>query len=277
MDILVLAKQVPGSQNVAVDPETGVLKRPAHGNKINPYDLFALETGLLIKERTGGTLAVLTMGPAQAGAILREAFAMGADEGYLLADRRLAGSDVLATSYALSQAIKTMKPFDLILCGKQTTDGDTAQVPPALSQWMRLPMAAWVSSIEPLEDNTLRATQDFGSVIYVVRLPLPCIVSIGSVALQPRLPSYKLYKQTIDREIHVITVDDFSDRDPSKYGLEGSPTKVERIFPPPRGGEREVWDCSVETAAQKLASMLKKLKIVPNHNTMTAGGSYACR
>lgn len=262
MRILVLIKQVPGSRQVDMDPETGVLKRSAHDNKMNPYDLIALEMGLRLKERAGGVLAVLTMGPAQAEEILREAFAMGADEGFLLTDRRLAGSDVLATSFALSQAIATMEPFDLVLCGKQTTDGDTAQVPPAISQWMGLPVASWVRTIEPADGNTLRMTQDLGSVIYTVRLPLPCVISVDSDALQPRLPSYKLHKQTRGRAVRVITADDFPDNDASKYGLEGSPTKVERIFPPPRNEQSEMWNDPAELASEKLYSMLTDLKIV---------------
>ena len=128
MDIMVLIKQVPMSSDLGMDEETGVIKRESGDTKMNPYDLYALETAFRIREETGGTVSVLTMGPPQAEQVIREAFMMGADKGYLLTDPAFAGSDVLATSYALAQGIQTIRDFNLIICGKQTTDGDTAQV-----------------------------------------------------------------------------------------------------------------------------------------------------
>ncbi|MBQ1336082.1 MAG: electron transfer flavoprotein subunit beta/FixA family protein, partial [Selenomonadaceae bacterium] len=134
MEILVCIKQVPGSNKVEVDPVTGVLKRNCADAKMNPYDLFALETGLKLREEYGGNVSVLTMGPPQAKAVLYEAFAMGADKGALITDRKFGGADVLATSYTLSQGIRKFGKFDLIICGLQTTDGDTAQVGPEVSE-----------------------------------------------------------------------------------------------------------------------------------------------
>ncbi|NLE69503.1 MAG: electron transfer flavoprotein subunit beta/FixA family protein, partial [Clostridiales bacterium] len=134
MKIFVCIKQVPATSEVAVDEETGVLQRSGVASKMNPFDLFALETALRLKEAGGGSVTVGTMGPPQARDIIQEAFMMGADEGYLFSDRRLAGADVLATSYTLSQAIRSLGDYDLILCGKQTTDGDTAQVGPAIAE-----------------------------------------------------------------------------------------------------------------------------------------------
>ena len=139
MDIFVCIKQVPATTQVQVDEKTGVLKRSGVASKMNPYDLYALETALRLREKHGGTVTVGTMGPPQAQDIIREAYMMGADRGYVFSDRRLGGADVLATSYTLSQAIRSTGNYDLILCGKQTTDGDTAQVGPAIAEHMGIP------------------------------------------------------------------------------------------------------------------------------------------
>ena len=128
MNITVCIKQVPGSNKVEVDPVTGVLKRDGADSKMNPYDLYALEAAVRLKEKHGGHISVITMGPPSAEEVIREAFALGADEGYLITDRKFAGADVLATAYTISQGVKMAGHFDVILTGKQTTDGDTAQV-----------------------------------------------------------------------------------------------------------------------------------------------------
>ena len=127
MKIVVCMKQVPATSKVDIDPETGAMKRMSGETRTNPYDLFALETALAIREKTGGTVTVLTMGPSQAEEMIRDAYTMGADEGVILSDRKFAGADVLATSYALAQGIQVIGGADLIICGRQTTDGDTAQ------------------------------------------------------------------------------------------------------------------------------------------------------
>ena len=174
MRILVCVKQVPATAHVTVDEKTGVLQREGVESKLNPYDLFALETALRLREEAGGTVTAITMGPPQAQAAIRETFWMGADEGYVLADRRLAGADVLATSYALSQGIAAIGAFDVILCGKQTTDGDTAQVGPALAEHLGLPHAAWVSRLERAEGGLI-AYQELQSAIHAVFLPFPAV------------------------------------------------------------------------------------------------------
>ena len=133
MNIFVCLKQVPATNKVQVDEKTGVLKRSGVAGKMNPFDLYALESALRLREQHGGKITVGTMGPPQAAAIIREAYMMGADEGYVFSDRRLGGADVLATAYTLSQAIRSVGDFDLILCGKQTTDGDTAR--PSRNTW----------------------------------------------------------------------------------------------------------------------------------------------
>lgn len=142
MNILVCIKQVPGTSKVEVDPVTGVLKRDGIDSKMNPYDLYALETALRIREEKGGTIKVLSMGPPQALSVIKEAYSMGVDDGVLLSDRKFGGADVLATSYTLSQGVRKMGDFDLIICGKQTTDGDTAQVGAEIAEYLGIPHAA---------------------------------------------------------------------------------------------------------------------------------------
>ena len=259
MNILVCIKQVPGSNKVEVDPVTGVLKRNSADAKLNPYDLYALETGLRLREQYGGSVSVLTMGPPQAKAILYEAFAMGADRGCLITDRKFGGADVLATSYTLAQAIQSVGDFDLILCGKQTTDGDTAQVGPAIAEHMGIPHAAWVSKLT-VRDGGLDAEQQLQDVIETVHIPFPCLITVEQDIYMPRLPSLKTARLVKDREIHIQGLDSFLDTDESHYGLSGSPTQVERIFPPDNDVKHEVWDGA--DSADRLYRQLKSWKFV---------------
>ena len=187
-----------------------------------------VETALRLKARYGGTVTVGTMGPPQAQAIIREAYMMGADEGYVFSDRRLGGADVLATSYTLSQAIQSVGDFDLILCGKQTTDGDTAQVGPAIAEHMGIPHAAWVSRID-VSDDGIDVEQQLQDVIETVHMPFPCLVTVEQDIFMPRLPSLKVEREIREKPIHIQGLDTFLDTDPSHYGLSGSPTQVERI------------------------------------------------
>ena len=242
MTIGVIIKQVPLTSDVAIDPVTGVIQRESGETKMNPYDLYALETALRLVKEYGGTTSVLTMGPPQAEAIIREAYAMGIDEGHLLSDRAFAGSDVLATSHALSQGIMTLDPFDLIICGKQTTDGDTAQVGPECSEFLHIPCVAAVRRIEGCSDGTITITNDDGANLVSMKVRLPALLSVEKDLYQPRLPSYVRRKETLQRKIRKITLQDLSDREPSHYGLEGSPTQVRKIFPPERNEEFELWE-----------------------------------
>ena len=177
MKIFVCIKQVPATNQVQVDEKTGVLKRSGVAAKMNPYDLYALETALRLKAQHGGTVTVGTMGPPQAQTIIREAYMMGADDGYVFSDRRLGGADVLATSYTLAQAIRSTGDYELILCGKQTTDGDTAQVGPAIAEHLGIPHAAWVNRLTVTGDG-VDACQQLQDVIETVHMPFPCLVTV---------------------------------------------------------------------------------------------------
>ena len=197
MKIVVCMKQVPATSKVDIDPETGAMKRMSGETRTNPYDLFALETALAIREKTGGTVTVLTMGPPQAEEMIRDAYTMGADEGVILSDRKFAGADVLATSYALAQGIQVIGGADLIICGRQTTDGDTAQVGPAIAEHLTIPHAAWVAEIMDVNEKSIQVRQDLVSVSQVSEIPYPCLLTIDKDTCVPRLPSYLLKKEKL--------------------------------------------------------------------------------
>lgn len=263
MEILVLLKQVPESNKVEVDPVTGVLKRSGAASKMNPYDLYALEAALRLREAHGGQVSVLTMGPPQASQIIREAYAMGADRGILLTDRRFGGADVLATSYTLSQGIRKAGEFQLILCGKQTTDGDTAQVGPEVAEFLGIPSLANVTEILSAQEGAILVRVDMGAQVETARLAFPCLLSVDKDIYQPRLPSYVRRQATKDLDILQMSLADMEDQDEAHYGLNGSPTQVQRIFPPPAQGERELWQGSGEELAGRLYGLLKKRKLLP--------------
>lgn len=262
MNILVCIKQVPESNKVEVDPKTGVLKRNGAASKMNPYDLYALETAMRLKEELGGEVSVITMGPPQAAQVIREAYAMGADHGTLISDRRFGGADVLATSYTLAQGIKKMGDFDLILCGKQTTDGDTAQVGPEISEWLGIPSVSNVRKITEADGQNITVEMDMPDDIEITRIAYPCLLAVDKDIFQPRLPSYVRKTEKADTEITMLSLDDMDDRDETHYGLNGSPTQVQKIFPPETNHHRELWNEEGSILSEKLFQKVKELKFV---------------
>ena len=262
MKILVCIKQVPSSNKVEVDPVTGVLKRNSAEAKMNPYDLFALETGLRLREKYGGNLSVLTMGPPQATSIIYEAFAMGADDGGLITDRKFGGSDVLATSYTISQGIRKFGKFDIIICGLQTTDGDTAQVGPEVSEMLGIPCVCNVRAIDKVEDSHIIVDMEMSEDIEKLKIPFPCLITVQKDIYEPRLPSYKKQKATANREISRYSLNDMEDKNEKHYGLDGSPTNVQRIFPPTSNKVQEMWTGTGEDLSDRIFDALKKMKFV---------------
>lgn len=262
MNIIVCVKQVPETNKAEVDPVTGVIKREGFDAKTNPYDLYALETALRLKEKYSGTVTVITMGPGQAEDVIKEAYSMGADNGILISDRRFAGSDVLATSYALSQGIKSSGGFDLIICGKQTTDGDTAQVGPEIGEHLNIPSVANVLEIIDVRDNKITVKTDMPATVETIRVTLPCLLCVSENIFQPRLPSYIKKHETKDKPVKILTLDDFTDKGPEKYGLDGSPTRVKRIFPPEVNDRREMIHGTSNELAGKIYSTLSDLKLI---------------
>lgn len=263
MTILVCVKQVPSTNKAEVDEETGVLKRAGVASKLNPYDLFALETAFTLAEETGGTVKTLSMGPPQAKDALKETLWMGAKEGVLLCDHAFAGADVAATSYALALGVKEIGRFDLILCGKQTTDGDTAQVGPELAERLNIEHATNVVRIDRTDTSGITVTIDLDSVLQTQRMEFPCLLTIDKDANTPRLPSYRR-KKSIDaqKDITVYAVCDLAESDETKLGLKGSPTQVERIFPPENHVEKLTLNGTGAELADAMYHLLHDLKFV---------------
>ena len=259
MRMLVCIKQVPESSQVEVD-ENGVLQRSGVDSKMNPYDLYALETAIRLREVLGGTVGVVTMGPPQAQSIIREAYMLGADEGFLFSDQRFAGADVLATAYTISQGIKSIGCPKLIVCGKQTTDGDTAQVGPSLAEYLGIPHAAWVKKIANADASGITVEIDMGSSIEVASMEYPCLITVKKDIYQPRLPSFRKKLAAADREIKMFSFADFADQNEANYGLKGSATQVEQIFSPEKLGQNEQWQGDGTELADKLLAKLTELK-----------------
>lgn len=262
MNILVCVKQVPGSNNVEVDPVTGVLKRNGIQSKINPYDLYALETALSLVERYGGNVDTVTMGPPQAKSVIQETICMGVSKGTVLSDRKFAGADVLATAYTLSQGVKKCGKYDLILCGKQTTDGDTAQVGAELSEYLEIANVSNVLSVDDIRDGKLFVTAALDNKNVKLSIAMPCLISMDGDVNTPRLPSYKIKKQLKDETVTFLSFDDFDDKDPNHYGLNGSATQVERIFPPEKNDQKYTIGGDANNQTEELYQLLRAKKLV---------------
>lgn len=251
MRIAVCMKQVPARSQGDMDPETGVICRSSLQTIANRYDLSALEAALQWKEAEPDCrIDVFTMGPARAEDVLRLAFAMGADRGYLITDRAFAGADVLATSYTLSQAIQAAGEYDLILCGRQTTDGDTAQVSGALAEWMNLPHLNWVERITRQGSKLLSAEVRTESECMGITIPMPCLISVESSKYQPRMPSLCLKIAAKKKTVCVLARSDLRDQAEEHYGLKGSATRVQKIYPPEPVEHQPLFEDTAEQAAQ---------------------------
>ncbi len=262
MNILVCIKQVPGSSQVEVDPVTGVLKRDGVKSKMNPYDLYALELALSLTERYGGRVETITMGPPQAAAVIEEAICMGAAGGTVITDRKFAGADVLATAYTLSQGIRKAGDYDLILCGKQTTDGDTAQVGAEVAEFLGLPNVANVRAIKAVEDGSVMLTASLDDKVVELAVQLPCLLSADGDINSPRLPSYKVKRQVKPDMVRYITFADLDDQNADHYGLLGSATQVERIFPPEKNTEKRVFAGSAVEQTDSLFGLIRDRKLI---------------
>lgn len=259
MNIIVCIKQVPETTEVRINPETNTLIREGVKSIINPFDMYAIEEAIRLKEVYGGKVIVITMGPPQADSALREAISMGADEGILISDRAFAGSDTWATSYTLMCAIKKIGSerggFDIVLCGKQASDGDTAQVGPGISTHLDIPQVTYVKKIEEIKDNTVRVLRMTEEGYDIVEVPLPVLFTVVKEINEPRLPSLKGMMRSKSAKITQWNASDIQ-ADPDDIGLKGSPTKVVRIFtPPPRAGG-EVLRGETADVVEKLVELL---------------------
>lgn len=235
MKILVCVKQVPDTTEIKIDPATNTLIRTGVPSIMNPFDAYAVEQGLRLKETTGGTVTVISMGPPQARVILTDALAMGADEAYLITDRRFGGSDTLATSYILSCAARHLGPFDVILCGKQAIDGDTGQVGPEIAEHLNIAQVTYVSQLQP-DNGRLEAVREHPDRQEILSVSLPAVISVVKGEERPRFETIRGRLKANQQEICILDRDALPVED-DLIGLKGSPTKVKRTFTPERHAE----------------------------------------
>jgi electron transfer flavoprotein beta subunit len=266
LNIIVCIKQVPDTTEVKINPETGTLIREGVPSIVNPFDTYAIEEGLRLKEKFGGKVTVISMGPPQALEALKEAVAMGADEAILLSDRAFAGSDTWATAYTLSQAIRKLGAFDIILCGKQAIDGDTGQVGPGIARQLDITQLTYVFKIQKLDPDagTIVVERLLEEGREVVAGKLPALLTVVKDINQPRYPTFLGIRRATKMQIPVWTAADLSGVDQGKLGLKGSPTQVVRVFnPPKREGKVEIIHAdSVDQAAAMLADKLLAEKVI---------------
>lgn len=259
MKIIVTVKQVPKTHEIRINPKTGTLLRDGVPSIINPEDKNAIEEALRIKESHGNVqVTALSMGPPQAEAALREALAIGVDRAILVSDRAFAGADTLATSYILSVAIKKIKKYDLILCGRQATDGDTGQVGPQLAEILDLPQATFAEEIR-VQRNVVTVKSHFDKVIRTVEMKTPALITVSSRINKPRFKTMNgVLKAFRDKQVIVWTQKDLK-ANPMRIGINGSPTWVRKTFVPKHSRDGVVIEKqSVETAEDILNYLLEK-------------------
>jgi len=256
MNIIVCIKQVPETTEVRINPETNTLIREGVKSIINPFDMYAIEEGVRLKERFGGKITILTMGPPQADSALREAISMGADEGVLVCDRAFAGSDTWATSYTLAGAIKKIGTFDLVICGKQASDGDTAQVGPGIATHLNIPQVTYVKKVEEATDKLMRVERMLEEGFEIIETPLPALLTVVKEINEPRIPSLKGMMRAKAAKITMWGQKDL-DLDPQNIGLCGSPTQVVKIFTPPQRVGGQILKGEVPEIAQQIVELLR--------------------
>lgn len=258
MNIIVCIKQVPDTTDIKINPEHNTLIREGVESIINPFDMYALEEALRIKEAHGGTVTVISMGPPQVEIALREALAIGADNAILISDRKFAGSDTLATSYTLSAAVRKIGDYDIILFGKQAIDGDTAQVGPGVARHLDIPQIAFVKKIDSIDNGKITAHRMMEDGFDVVESRLPIVITVVKDINEPRLPSLRTKMKAKKAEIPVWTFEDLN-LDEKRVGLNGSPTWVEKIYTPSLEKKTMMLEGEPEEVAQKLTSYLKEI------------------
>ena len=229
MKIVVCIKQVPDTNEVKLDPVTGTLIRDGVPSIINPNDKAGLEAALALKDQLGATVSVITMGPMQADAVLREAMAMGADDAYLVTDRAFGGADTLATSTTLAAALKKIN-YDLIIAGRQAIDGDTAQVGPQIAEHLNIPNVSYAEDIK-VEGNTVIVKRQYEDRYHTVKVQMPCLVTaLGEMNTPRYMTPGGIFDAYRSKEVTIFTRADLDVED-STIGLKGSPTKVAQSFP----------------------------------------------
>jgi electron transfer flavoprotein alpha/beta subunit len=256
LKIVVCIKQVPDTTNVRINPETNTLMREGVDSIINPFDMYALEEGIRLREKHGGTVVALSMGPPQVVTALREAISLGVDAAVLISDRAFAGADTLATAYTLARGIKKIGKVDLILMGRQAIDGDTGQVGPGVAENLGLPHITEIRKIEEIgEDKGIVVERLLEDGYVRLKSKLPVLLTVVKEINEPRLPSLKGKMAARKAEIPVWSAPDL-ELDGQRIGLTGSPTQVMKIFTPPRPTGGKVFEGDVSSAVKQLVAAL---------------------
>jgi electron transfer flavoprotein beta subunit len=262
LNIIVTVKQVPDTAEVRIDPKTNSLMREGVPSIINPEDRNALEAAVALRERCGGTVTALSMGPPQARDALEEALCMGADRAILLSDRAFAGADTLITAFTLSRAIMKISNYDLILCGRQAIDGDTAQVGPQVAGFLELPQVTYAEGIEPEAEGSIVVQRGLEEETEWVRVRLPALVTVTSRINHPRYPSlYAVAPACDEGAIKTWTAKDLQLPE-AMLGLGASPTTVKKIFAPERAMKGEMIPGDEKEMAAALIARLKEIHVL---------------
>lgn len=260
MNIVVCIKQVPDTTEIKIDPVKGTLIRDGVPSIMNPDDKGGLELALRMKDNYGANVTVITMGPPQAELILREALAMGADRAILLTDRKFAGADTLATSYALAGAMKTMD-YDLIIAGRQAIDGDTAQVGPEMAEHLDIPQVSYVIDAERTANGNLIVKKENEDSVQTFEVEGKCLLTVLASAFDARYMTVSGIVDAYNKEVEIWSADKI-DVDETKLGLKGSPTKVFQSFPKAMKAPGEVHEVSEEEAVEIIVNKLKEKHII---------------
>ncbi len=267
MNILVCVKQVPDTTEIKIDPVKNVLIREGVPSVLNPFDGYALEAAARLKDKNPGSkITAISMGPEQAMAALRECLAVAADKAYLISGRSFGGSDTLATSYILSEAIKKIEaqdgPFDAIFCGKQAVDGDTAQVGPEIAEHLGYPQVAYALEAEAAGDS-LKLRKETEGGYEIVEVKTPCLVTFTKPSWPVRYPTIQRKLDADKAEIPIISDSDLPLIDTAKIGLNGSPTRVKKTFVPNRVKNGvKIQDGTGAELAVKLTGLLKQSGVI---------------
>ena len=260
MKIVVCIKQVPDTTEIKINPATGTLIRDGVPSIMNPDDKGGLEMALRLKDQYGAEVTVITMGPPQADAILREAFAMGADRAILLTDRAFAGADTLATSYALAGALRCLD-YDLVIGGRQAIDGDTAQVGPEMAEHLELPQISYVTGLEFDGKNTLTVKKETEEGYQMLSVEMPCLLTVLATANKARYMTVSGIMDSFEKEVEIWTAAKI-DIAPEKLGLKGSPTRVKKSFTKAQKGAGETFEVDAEEGVNIIINKLKEKHII---------------
>jgi electron transfer flavoprotein beta subunit len=268
MNMLVCIKQVPDTTEIKINPETNTLIRDGVPSIVNPFDAYALECAARLKDKNPGSkIVVVSMGPEQAKAALKECLSVGGDKAYLVSGREFGGSDTLATGYALAMAIKKIEElegfkFDVLFAGKQAIDGDTAQVGPQIAENLDYPQVTYAFEAWAQDNGTLKVKKEEEDGFEMLELPLPCMVTVTKPDYEPRYPTIKSKMAANKAQIPVLSAQDF-ELDLGQVGLKNSPTRVKKTFTPPRkSGGMVIKEETNEESAKKLFEMLRDKNII---------------